>query len=140
LRYIFFIVLIFFIGCNNNTKKETNNQIHNNKQTQLQIKTDKKTNETNTTIITLNDYNLTFKNNQLIYPKNKIYILFYDDSKYSKMQEEALKYLKIKYYKTNNKFLKRYFKITMYPTTVILDKNRTIKFENFTPIEILKGF
>jgi hypothetical protein len=56
------------------------------------------------------------------------------------MQEEVLKYLKIKYYKTNNKFLEKYFKISMYPTTVIIDKNKTIKFENFTPIEILKGF
>jgi hypothetical protein len=128
LRYIFFIVLIFFIGCSNNTKKETNSQIG------------KKNNEINTRIITLNDYNLTFKNNQLIYPKEKIYILFYNNSKYSKMQEDVLKYLKIKYYKTNNEFLKNYFKITMYPTIVILDKNKTIKFENFTPIEILKGF
>jgi hypothetical protein len=139
LRYIFFIALIFFIGCNNNTKKETNNQIYNNK-SEIQNKINKKTNETNITVITLNDYNLTFKNNQLIYPKNKTYILFYDESRYSKMQEEALKYLKIKYYKTNNKFLEKYFKISIYPTTVILDKNKTIKFENFTPIEILKGF
>ncbi|GAX87129.1 conserved hypothetical protein [Lebetimonas natsushimae] len=139
MRYIFFIILIFFIGCNNNTKKEVNNQI-NKKLIQAKNKINKKTIDTNTTIITLNDYNLTFKNNQLIYPKNKIYILFYDESRYSKMQEDALKYLKIKYYKTDSEFLKKYFKITIYPTTVILDKNKTIKFENFTPIEILKGF
>jgi hypothetical protein len=138
LRFVYIIAILFFIGCNNNTKKETNNQIH--KKQHLQNKINKNTNETNITIISLNDYNLTFRNNQLIYPKNKIYILFYDDTKYSKLQEEALKYLKIKYYKTNNKFLKNYFKISMYPTTVILDKNKTIKFENFTPIEILKGF
>lgn len=138
MRYIFFIVLIFFIGCNNNTKKETNNQIHN--QTQQQTKTYKKTDENNTTVITINDCNLTFKNNKLIYPDKKIYILFYDNSKYSKMQEDVLKYLKISYCKTNNKFLEKYFKITIFPTTIILDKNKTIKFENFTPIEILKGF
>jgi hypothetical protein len=139
LRYIFIIAIFFFIiGCNN-TKKEVN-------QTKLQKTENKiKNNENNTTknnitIITFSDFNLTFKNNQLIYPKNKIYILFYDDSKYSKMQEEVLNYLQIKYYKTNNKFLKKYFHITIYPTTVILDKNKTIKFENFTPIEILKGF
>jgi hypothetical protein len=130
LRYIFIIALLVFTGCNNHIKKE-------NKPVQTQNKSKTKK---NITIITLNDYNLTFKNNQLIYPKNKIYILFYDDSKYSKMQEEVLNYLQIKYYKTNNKFLKKYFHITIYPTTVILDKNKTIKFENFTPIEILKGF
>jgi hypothetical protein len=137
LRYIFIIAIFFFIiGCNN-TKKEVN-------QTKSQ-KTENKIKENNTTknditIITLNDFNLTFKNNQLIYPNKKTYIFFYDDSKFSKMQEEALKYLNIKFYKTNNEFLKKYFKISIYPTIVILDKNKTTKFENFTPIEILKGF
>jgi uncharacterized protein YcfL len=133
LRYIFIIAAFLFIGCNNNTKKEI-------KKENSKITGTKKITNTQKKIISLDDCNLIFKNNRLIYPKDKIYIFFYDKSNFSKMQEEALKQLKVKFYKTDNEFLKKYFKINMYPTTVILDKNKTIKFENFTPVEILKGF
>jgi hypothetical protein len=131
LRIFFIIAVILFIGCNNKEK-------HPKKQIKKLINKNK--NETNITIIKLNDCNLTFKNNQMIYPNQKIYILFDDNSTYSKMQKEVLKQLNVKFYQTHNEYLKKYFKISIYPTTIILDKNKTTKFENFTPIEILKGF
>ena len=130
------VILILFIGCNHHTKKEQIIQKNKNNLTNKKPIIKKE----NIKIISLNDFNLTFKNNKLIYPSKKIYILFYNNSNYSKMQEDALKYLKIKYYKTNNSFLKNYFNIKIYPTIIILDRNKTIKIENFTPIEILKGF
>jgi len=135
LRFLFIILL--FLGCNNhNTKKEINLQKEINTTEKISTKKEEK----NIIFINLKELNLTFKNNKLIYPNKKIYILFDDKSNYSKMQQEALKYLKIDYIKTNNKFLQKYFNITIYPTIVILDKNKTTKLENFTPIEILKGF
>ena len=133
---IFFIILLF-LGCNShNTKKEENLQ----KELNITKKSVPKKEKKNITILNLKEINLTFKENRLIYPKQKIYILFNDKSNYSKMQEQALKYLKVNYVKTDNEFLKKYFQIDIYPTIVILDKNKTTKLENFTPIEILKGF
>jgi len=134
-KLLIFLILLF-IGCNNHTKKEQNIKDKNSTLAHKQNLTIKKQN----IIINLNGLYLKFKNQKLIYPKNKTYILFDDNSNYSIIQEDVLKYLKIKYYKTNNEFLKNYFKIKIYPTIVILDKNKTIKIENFTPIEILKGF
>jgi hypothetical protein len=133
LKYFFLIILIF-LGCNNYHTKNSNNL------QKSKTKITKKTLESNITVIRLNDINLTFKNQKLLYPKEKTYLLFYNKSNYSKMQEDVLNYLKIKYIKTDNKFLQNYFKIKIYPTTVILDKNKTVKLENFTPVEILKGF
>jgi hypothetical protein len=131
LRFFFIIAVILFISCNHQEK--TQKKVIS-KSTKKQIK------DTNTTIIKLKDLTLKFKNNKLIYPNQKIYLLFYDNSNFSKIQEESLKQLKVKFYKTKNEFLKKYFKINIYPTTIILDQNKSIKFENFTPIEILKGF
>jgi hypothetical protein len=137
LKYIILIITIFFFTACSNTKKEEENQRYS-KQTEIKKIHPKTKNETIS--IKIEDLNLIFKNKKLIYPQKKVYLFFYDNSNFSKMQEEALNYLKVKFYKTNDEFLKKYFKITIYPTTIILDKNKTIKFENFTPIEILKGF
>ena len=137
MRFLFIILL--FLGCDkHNTKKEEILQ----KQKELNVtqKIQKKRVRENVIFIKLKDINLSFKKNRLIYPKQKIYLLFNDNSNYSKMEERALKYLKVKYVKTDDKYLEKYFNVTIYPTTVILDKNKTIKLENFTPIEILKGF
>jgi len=121
MRYILAILLIFFIGCDKKTKHI--------KTKQTKIKTDQ---------FKINDLNLTFKNNKLIYPNKKMIILFYDNNFYSKEEIRILKKLNVKFYKTNDKFLINYFNIKYFPTIVILDKNKTIKFENFTPYEILK--
>ena len=135
MRIIFFYMLtvaLLFTGCehNSNTKK---------------IKTDK--NETkkniskqkeNVTIIKEKDFNITFKNSKLVYPKDKMVLLFYDNSLYSQEQEKILNKLNIKFYKTQNKFLENYFKIIYYPTIVILDKNKTVIYQNFIPYEMLK--
>ena len=135
-----FILLFLLTGCNNkneekNTKSKTNNiaqqNIHKN-----YVKKERN----NRITIKLNNLNITFINNKIMYPKNKIILLFKDNTTYSKMQEEVLKQLKIRYTTiTNNKFLKKYFKIKVYPTIIILDKNKTIKYENFVPLEILKA-
>ena len=37
-----------------------------------------------------------------------------------------------------SEYLKNYFHINTYPTIIILDKNKTIRYENFVPYEILK--
>ena len=134
MKYIFFIALFLFIGCQSNTnhteKKENNISINNNIQ--------KKENQN---FIVIKDGNLSFKflNNKLIYPKNKTIILFEDNSFYSKEEEKVLKRLNLKFFISNNEYLKKYFNITIYPTIVVLDKNKTIKYENFTPYEILKA-
>ena len=54
------------------------------------------------------------------------------------MQENVLKEMNVTYKKTNNEYLKNYFHINTYPTIIILDKNKTIRYENFVPYEILK--
>jgi len=134
MKYIFFIALFLFIGCQSNTKhtekKENNISINNNIQ--------KKENQN---FIVIKDGNLSFKflNNKLIYPKNKTIILFKDNSFYSKEEEKVLKRLNLKFFISNNEYLKKYFNITIYPTIVVLDKNKTVKYENFTPYEILKA-
>jgi len=134
MKYIFFLILILFIGCQSNTKKtekkENNISINNNIQ--------KKENQN---LIIIKDGNLSFKflNNKLLYPKNKTILLFKDNSFYSKEEERILKRLNLKFFISNNEYLKKYFNITIYPTIVVLDKNKTIKYENFTPYEILKA-
>ncbi len=141
-KYILTFILLFLLtGCNNNKNEEKNTKNKTNNTTQQNIhKNYVKKEESNRIIIKLNDLNITFTNNKLVYPKNKTILLFEDNTTYSKMQEEVLKQLKLRYTTViNNKFLENYFKIKVYPTIIILDKNKTIKYENFVPLEILKA-
>jgi len=131
MKYILPIILLIFIsGCSNKEKKES--------QPKTEIQKSELKPKKQEIIINVNDINLTFKNNKLIYPKNRVVILFANDSRYSKEQAEILKKMKLKFYKTDNEYLKKYFNIQKYPTTIILDKNKTIRFENLTPYEFLK--
>ncbi len=137
MKYILWILtFLLIVGCShqkksqNNTTEVNNTKENNNTKMSKQINTIK--------VIKVKDFNLTFKNNKLIYPKRKMILLFYKNDFYSKEEEKILKKLKIKYYKTNNKFLKKYFHINYLPTIIVLEHNKTIKFENFTPYEILK--
>jgi len=135
MKYILPIILLF-IGCFENKKPP---QTSNNQTKTPNIKTiNKKPKNPDIEIIMLEDFNLSFKKNSLIYPKKTIFLLFDDNSTKCKMQENVLKRLNIKYKKTNNPYLKNYFSITTYPTIVVLDKNKTVKYENFVPYEILK--
>ncbi len=134
MKYLILIIAIFFIGCEQKTKKTYNKEKNISNITKNVNKTAKNF------IIQEKDFNITFKNNKLVYPNKKIILLFYDNNFYSKEEIKVLRKLNVKFYKTNNEFLKKYFKIEYYPTIVILDKNKTIKFENFTPYEILKDF
>ena len=132
---LFFILLLN--GCNNS-------KISKPKEQNLTKKTNVKNNKTPTklsNIITIkeNNFELKFKENKLIYPKERMILLFENNSTYSKMQEVVLNKLNLKYYITNSPFLVKYFKIENYPTIVVLDKNKTVKYENFTPYEILKA-
>jgi len=130
LRLILTLFLaVFFNAC---SKKE---KISNENKTQIIQESLPKVNIKN---IKINDLKLSFKNNKLIFPPKRIILLFENNNTLSKAQELILNKLNVKYYKTNAKFLENYFKIEYYPTIVILDKNRTIKYENFTPYEILK--
>ena len=131
MKYLIILSIILFIGCE---KKENNQQDVKTSKTQI-IKPIKK-DETN---IKIKDLTLTFKKNKLIYPNKRVVLLFSDDKIYSKEEARILKKLNTKFYETNNKFLSTYFDIKYYPTIVVLDKNKTIKYENFTPYEILKA-
>jgi len=137
LKYILtFILLLFFSACSKNVKTEEDNTITETNQTQYTQNKNKKKNDI--TLIKLDNLSLKFKNNTLIYPKQKTIILFDNNNTYSKAQELVLKKLKTTYHKTNLTYLEKYFNIQIYPTIVVLDKNKTIKYENFTPYEILK--
>ena len=140
-KYILTFILLFLItGCNNNKNEEKNTKNKTKNITQNINKNNVKKEGGNRIIIKLNDLNITFTNNKLVYPKNKTILLFEDNTTYSKMQEEVLNQLKLRYTTViNNKFLENYFNIKIYPTIVILDKNKTIKYENFIPLEILKA-
>ena len=131
MKYLIILSIILFIGCE---KKENNQQDVKTSKTQI-IKPIKK-DETN---IKIKDLTLTFKKNKLIYPNKRVVLLFSDDKIYSKEEARILEKLNTKFYETNNKFLSTYFDIKYYPTIVVLDKNKTIKYENFTPYEILKA-
>ncbi|WP_457560731.1 hypothetical protein [Caminibacter sp.] len=135
--YILPIFLILFLGCSHQNKKEKINNEVNSTVKQSKLKRGER--ETQEIIIRLSDINLTFNNNTLIYPKQKTVILFDDNSTLSQMQEIVLNKLNVKYVKTDNPYLKNYFKIKKIPTIVVLDKNKTIKYENFVPYEILKA-
>ena len=133
MKYILIILAILFIGCEKKTKHNQNNT------TPSQINSFKESKSSgDIQVIYDNEFNLSFKNKKLIYPNKKTIILFYDNNFYSKEEERILKKLNVKFYKTKNKFLINYFNIKYFPTIIVLDKNQTIKFENFTPYEILK--
>lgn len=120
-------LIIFFNSC---SKKE------NSEEKKPKITKEKKE---KIKTIQIKDLKLSFKNNTLNYPPKKVILLFEDNNTLSKAQELVLNKLNLKYYKTDSKFLENYFKIEYYPTIIILDKNKTIKYENFTPYEILKA-
>jgi len=132
MRIFYFLIIFFILGCESNSHNKNTKKIENN-----QIKTTMTTTNGNTKIY-INDVKLIFINNKLIYPKKRVILLFGDNNLYSKEEERILKKLKLKFYKTNNNFLQKYFNITIYPTIIVLDKNQTIKYENFTPYYILK--
>lgn len=138
MKYILPFFIIFILGCNNNEKERNGASFKPRSQTQ-EIKTDNNKPGTDIIIININDFNVTFKDNLLIYPKNRIFLLFDNNSTYCKMQEDVLKDLNVTYKKTNNEYLKNYFHIQTYPTIIILDKNKTVRYENFVPYEILKA-
>ena len=130
MKYFIILSIILFIGCD---KKENNQQDIKSKPKIIEpIKKD----ETN---IKIKDLTLTFKKNRLIYPNKKVILLFSDGKMYSKEEARILKKLNVKFYETKNRFLNNYFNIKYYPTIVVLDKNKTVKYENFTPYEILKA-
>jgi len=140
LNYILTFILLFLIsGCSKNVKTEENHITAETNQTQYTQKADTKIKNGNITVVKFDNFELKFKKNTLIYPKQKTVILFENNSSYSKAQEMVLKKLSIKYYKTDSTFLQNYFNIQTYPTIVVLENNKTIKYENFTPYEILKA-
>jgi len=135
LKYILtFILIIFFSACSKNSKPNEN---HITKDTNTT--TEQKTVKNDVTVINFDGFTLKFKNNELIYPENKTVILFDNNNSYSKAEEIVLKKLNVRYYKTDSEYLEKYFNIQNYPTIVVLDKNKTVKYENFTPYEILKA-
>lgn len=147
LRYILVGILVFFVSCSKEQSQK--NETNITKKANINIKNEKKiVQEKNSTVvqeknaikkIKLNNFELIFKDNKLIYPNKRIVLLFENNNTYSYAQKLVLKRLKIKYIKANSKFLQNYFNITIFPTIIVLDKNKTVKYENFVPYEILKA-
>ncbi len=136
ITFYIFTIIFLFTGCEHNSNTK-NNQTNKNK-TIKNIETNISKHKNNTLIIKEKDFNLTFVNSKLVYPKNKLILLFDNNSLYSKEEEKILKRLNIKFHKTENKFLANYFKIIYYPSIIILDKNQTVIYQNFMPYEMLK--
>lgn len=147
MRYILVGILVFFVSCSKEQSQK--NETNITKKANINIKNEKKiVQEKNSTVvqeknaikkIKLNNFELIFKDNKLIYPNKRIVLLFENNNTYSYAQKFVLKRLKIKYIKANSKFLQNYFNITIFPTIIVLDKNKTVKYENFVPYEILKA-
>ena len=136
MRYVLVVILVFFVAC---SKEPGKNEANITKKTNINIK-NKITQEKNRTKkIVLNDFELTFQNNRLIYPNKRVVLFFENNSTYSKAQKLVLKRLKTKYIKVNSKFLQDYFDVEIFPTIIVLDKNKTIRYENFVPYEILRA-
>jgi len=137
LKYILpFILIILFTACSKNSNSEQTHTVNETNKTVTDIN---KTKKSDVTVIDFKNFKLEFKKNELIYPKEKTIILFENNNSYSKAQELVLKKLNVKYYKTDSVYLKEYFGIQTYPTIVVLENNKTVKYENFTPYEILKA-
>ena len=136
MRYILVVILVFFVAC---SKESNKNEVNITKKTNVNIKNKALQEKNSTKKIILNDFELIFENNKLVYPNKKVVLFFENNNTYSKAQEVVLKKLKTKYIKANSKFLQDYFNITLFPTIIVLDNNKTLKYENFVPYEILKA-
>ena len=125
------------------SKEQSNeNEVNITKKTNINIKNFEKRviqEKNSTKKVVLNNLDLIFEDNELIYPNEKVVLFFDNNTTYSKAQELVLKRLKVKYIKVSSKFLQDYFNITFFPTIIVLDKNKTIRYENFVPYEILKA-
>ena len=130
--FIFFVILVFMIACDNkdNNHKENKNPTQKEKNISNIVKTEnipnKKIKEENKKMDLLSSF------------KDKSLLLFVDDSKISQNQIKELNNYKQKFYKIDNDELKLHFNIKSYPTIIIVDKNKTKKYEGFIPYQILK--
>jgi len=131
---LIFVVIIFFNACSKTNKSNDNSNHIVKQKNDTIIKS-----ENNITFVNINNIRLKFQKGALMYPDKKIIILFANKNAYSKTEEIVLKKLNVPYFKTDSPYLIDYFRIKEYPTIIVLDKNRTIKYENFTPFEILKA-
>jgi len=139
LRYILVGILVFFAAC---SKESNKNEVNITKKTNINIKNYQKKviqEKNSTKKITLDTIELTFQDSNLIYPNKRVVLFFGNKNRYSKAQEVVLKRLKTKYIKVDSKLLQDYFNITIFPTIIVLDKNKTLRYENFAPYEILKA-
>jgi hypothetical protein len=122
-KFIIGIFILFFIGCDKKSSNSTKKvYISDVIQEENQI-------------IRLDDLEFIKNGNKLEYnfDKPKV-LLFFDNSKSSKNQ--LLELQNIKYYKANK--IANYFDIKIFPTIVIINKNKTKKYEGFIPYEVLK--
>ncbi len=123
MKFIIGIFILFFIGCDKKSSNSTKKvYISDVIQEENQI-------------IRLDDLEFIKNGNKLEYnfDKPKV-LLFFDNSKSSKNQ--LLELQNIKYYKANK--IANYFDIKIFPTIVIINKNKTKKYEGFIPYEVLK--
>jgi len=117
--FLFLTISLFFIGCDNKKEQKSYNKTIKNNQDIIES-------------------GLNFKNLNYKFNDTKL-LLFVNQNHYSKLQIKTLQKLKVKFYIINNKRLKKFFKIKVYPTIVMTkDKNHIKTYEGFIPYEILK--
>ena len=131
MKYIFFtLYFILLVGCNNHSTDNKKKEIKSNISKSLKKKILKN----------FNNKLIFFEQNREISYKieKKQILVFINNSTLSKEQIEELRKNKIDFFKTSNKELENYFDIKIFPTLIIIEKNKTKKYEGFIPSEILK--
>ncbi len=128
-----FLILIFIISCSDTkqTTTQTSKQTPNK-----QITKTKKT--LSPKIIKVDDLVFREFNDSITYHFDKVVILaFLDNSKLSQNQKVELQHIKQKFYIIKNEKLKNFFKIQTYPTIIVIEQNKTKKFNGFVPRVVL---
>jgi len=133
LRYFLIILILLLSGCeNNNSHKVVIQKQKAETKTNTKIETEKE-------LLKLPTLVFKEKNGKISYETNTTNILlFVDNSNLSLAQQEELNRSKRKFYIIKNIKLLNYFDVKKFPTIIILDKNKTKKYEGFVPNEVLK--
>ncbi len=143
MNYILALCLLIFVGCDEN--KDVKKSIKESVQVKTQQKIESKKPIVKIKKIRIKNFDnnrsieFVFKNNKLtsIF-KNKIVLLFLNKSILSKEQLSYMKKTKTEFFVVKNQQLIDYFNILDFPSLVILDKNKTKKYNSILPYEVLK--
>ena len=132
MRYFLIILILLFSGCENNNSHKVVIQTQKPKTKTTKIETEKELLKFPTLIFKE-------KNGKISYETNTTNILlFVNNSDLSLAQKKELNRSKREFYIIKNIKLLNYFDVNKFPTLIILEKNKTKKYEGFVPNEVLK--